>query len=44
MLKLKSNLSHEIQDIKLKFCMVYFEALNLLIQESYGVKRVEHDL
>jgi hypothetical protein len=24
--------------------MVYFEALNLLIQESYDVKRVKQDL
>jgi hypothetical protein len=40
MLKLLNILSNEIQDHKLKFFMVSFKAFNLLIQESYDVKRV----
>jgi hypothetical protein len=32
-------LADEIQDHKLKFLMVSFKAFNLLIQESYNVKR-----
>ena len=36
--------SHEIQDLKLNFLMTSFEASNLLYQESYDLKRVEHDL
>jgi hypothetical protein len=34
----------QIQDHKIKFLMVSFEVFNLLIQESYDVKRVEHYL
>jgi hypothetical protein len=36
-------LFHEIQDHKFQFCMVSFEDFNLLIKESYDVKRVAHD-
>jgi hypothetical protein len=34
-------LCSKIQNHKLKFLMVSFEAFNLLIQEMYDVKRVE---
>jgi hypothetical protein len=44
MMKFQNVLRNEIQDHKLKFFMVSFEAFNLLIQESYDVKRVVHDL
>ena len=33
-----------MQEHKFKFLMISFEAANLLIQESYDVKRVDHDL
>ena len=39
---LKNILHHEIQDHKLKFLMVSCKAFNLLIQESYDVKRVAY--
>jgi hypothetical protein len=35
---------NKIQDQKLKCLVVSFKALNLLIQEMYDVKGVEHDL
>jgi hypothetical protein len=44
MLKLQNILNHEIQDHNLKFSMVSCAVFNLLIQESYDVTRVEHDL
>jgi hypothetical protein len=33
--------AYENQDFKLKFCMVSFEASNLLIQESYDNRRIQ---
>jgi len=33
-----------MKDYKLMFCMVTFDALNIFIQESYDVKRVQRDL
>jgi hypothetical protein len=39
-----SIVSQEFRNPKLKIRMVSFEALNLLIKESYDSKHAEHDL
>ena len=44
MLKLYNILSHEIQDHKIKFSMASLKAFNLLIQESYDVKRLAFEI
>jgi|AntAceMinimDraft_5_1070358.scaffolds.fasta_scaffold84442_1 hypothetical protein len=44
MLKYFNILNTKFQDHKLKFYAVSFDALKLLIQESYNAKREERDL
>jgi hypothetical protein len=44
MLKFKNILFEYIQDSKLETLLMSFEPFNLVIKESYDVKRVDHDL
>jgi len=43
-MNLKSTLSKQIQQYELMFLTELFRASNSLVQESYDVKRVDHDL